>query len=331
MGCKPHHRAELDYWKAQAVNVFAQTTLENGDTACLEHDPYTPGAVQLTVNGTPQSHVHTHDNTQLYFAYMRRIGNVLDCLRPEGTPIAALHLGGGAFTLPRYVEATRPGSRQQVVEHSGQLVDFVRTHLPLPRNAQIRVRRGDAREVAAKLPNGLLGKVDAVILDCFAGSRTPAHLTSSEFYQLLTPLLAPGGVLIINCADGSGGKFVRSQLATLKQLFSQVAAIGEPQVLKGRRFGNIILLASTPRTPAPHLQTAKTDPDTQSVCFNTAATLSQTGNQGSWQWLPRVLNSGPHPARMLTDTELDSFIAGAKPVTDAAAQPSPLPPAGIFG
>ncbi|MEB0307625.1 spermine synthase, partial [Cryobacterium sp. 10I1] len=84
------------------------------------------------------------------------------------------------LTLPRYVEATRPGSRQQVVEIESDLIDFVRAELPWDKRANLRVRHGDAREVLAKLPAGLHGTTDLVVVDIFSGARTPAHVTSRE-------------------------------------------------------------------------------------------------------------------------------------------------------
>lgn len=258
-----------------------------------------PGAVQLVIDGTPQSHVNLRDNTDLFFEYMRRIGHVIDLCRPPGQPVSALHLGGGAFTLPRYIEATRPGSRQQVIELEGALVDLVREAAPLPHRASIRVRRGDAREVLGRLPGGMRGAMDLVIVDIFAGSQTPAHVSSREFYELIVPLLAPDGLVVVNAADGAGMPFVRGQAATLDALFPAVAAIGEPQVLKGRRFGNVILVAGT-----------------------TDATR---------EWLPRLLASGPHPARQLVGDEFADFIRGTAPVTDATAVASPAPARSLFG
>lgn len=274
-------------------------TLSSGLTAEFEEDRWVPGAVQLVIDGTPQSHVNLRDPSELFFEYIRRIGHVVDLFRPEGRPISALHLGGGAFTLPRYVEATRPGSRQQVVELEGELVDLVREAAPLPKRASIRVRRGDAREVLARLPEGMRGAMDLVVVDIFAGARTPAHVSSVEFYELVRPLLAPDGVVVVNAADGQGLPFVRGQAATLASLFSTVTAIAEPQVLKGRRFGNVVLVAS--------------DDD-----------------QGTLDWLPRLLAGGPHPARMLVGREFDELLRGAKPVTDATAADSPAPARELF-
>lgn len=274
-------------------------TLSSGLVAEFEEDRWVPGAIQLLVDGTPQSHVNLRDPGDLFFEYIRRIGHVIDLFRMPGAPISALHLGGGAFTLPRYIEATRPGSRQQVIELESALVGLVREAAPLPKRASIRVRHGDAREVLGRLPAGMHGAMDLVIVDIFAGSRTPAHVSSAEFYGLIRPLLAPGGVVVVNATDGAGQAFTRGQAATLASIFPEVAAIAEPQVLKGRRFGNVVLVASN--------------------------------EEPGIDWLPRLLAGGPHPARMLAGRELEEWLRGARPVTDATAAPSPEPPKELFG
>lgn len=274
-------------------------TLSSGLTAEFEEDRWVPGSLVLNVDGTPQSHINLRDPGELFFEYVRRIGHVIDLFRAPGAPISALHLGGGAFTLPRYIEQTRPGSRQQIVELESALVELVREAAPLPRRASIRVRHGDAREVLGRLPAGMRGAMDLVVVDIFAGSRTPAHVSSTEFYELIRPLLSPDGLVVVNATDGTGQAFTRGQAATLRALFGTVAVVAEPQVLKGRRFGNVVLLASAG------------DPELD--------------------WLPRLLAGGPHPARMLVDRELQEWVGTAKPVADADAAPSPEPPPEVFG
>lgn len=276
-------------------------TLSSGLIAEVEEDRWVPGAIQLLVDGTPQSHVNLREPSEVFFEYVRRIAHAIDLFRAPGQPISALHLGGGAFTLPRYIEATRPGSRQQVVELESSLVELVREAAPLPKRASIRVRHGDARAVLGKLPQGMHGAIDLVVVDIFAGSRTPAHVSSIEFYELIAPLLAPDGLVVVNTTDGTGQAFTRSQVATLAAVFGTVAAVGEPQTLKGRRFGNVVLLASN------------SDVDHE------------------LEWLPRLLAGGPHPARMLVGRELDEWLRGARAVTDVEAVPSPEPPAEVFG
>ncbi len=155
----------------------------------------------LIVDGTPQSAVNPLDPRELSFGYIRHMGYVLDLAFPEAAAITALHLGAGALTIPRYVDATRPRSRQQVVELERSLVDFVREVVPLPAGASIRIRYGDAREQLGRLPRGLLGSVDAIVVDIFSGAQTPAHVTSAEFFSELEPFLRPDGVVLVNIAD----------------------------------------------------------------------------------------------------------------------------------
>ena len=276
----------------------AITLKSSGLRATIEPDPYQDGAFILEVDGTPQSHVFIDDPGELFFEYIRRIGHVLDQVGEPGQPITAVHLGGGALTLPRYIEATRPGSRQQVIELEQDLIDFVREHLPLQRNANIRIRYGDAREVMGKLPTGLHGNVDVVIVDVFSGARTPAHVTSVEFYTEAAKLLSPQGVLIVNVADGPGLAFARGQAATLQAVLPNVIALAETQVLKGRRFGNVVLVGSS--------------------------------DDSIGHWLPRLLAGGPHPAKAVEGAEMKQFIANAPIVLDSTAIPSPTPNKTLF-
>lgn len=270
----------------------------SGLEARIIPDAWLPGAHTLVVDGTPQSHVNLGDPTHLHFEYVQRIGHLIDQLGLPGQPLTALHLGAGALTVPRYVEATRSGSRQQVIELERDLVDFVREHLPWDRAASLRLRYGDAREVLGRLPEGLRGTVDVIVVDIFTGARTPAHVTSAEFFALAAGFLAPAGVIIVNAADEPGHRFVRGQAATLGSVLGHVALMAEPAVLKGRRFGNFVLTASHAALPLDRM--------------------------------PRLLAGGPHPAQLLTGRELRDFVAGALPVTDASAVPSPMPVRSVF-
>jgi spermidine synthase len=256
------------------------------------------GGWELDVDGTPQSHVDLDDPTHLHFEYVARMGAVIDRLRMPGQPLTAIHLGAGALTIPRYIEATRPGSRQQVVELEPALWDLVRENLPLPRGAQIRVRIGDARATLGRLPAGLVGAADLVVSDVYSGAQTPAHLTTVEFFTEAARFLAPDGVLLVNVADGAGLAFARREVATVQAVLEHVIVLAEVQTLKGRRFGNLVIAAS--RAPLPT------------------------------EWLPRLMAAGPHPAKVAEGRELDEFARGARVATDADATPSPKPSASVF-
>lgn len=274
-----------------------QARLDHGGLARIAPSEY-GGGFELVVDGTPQSHVDLDDPTHLHFEYVVRMGAVIDRLGDPGAPLTAVHLGAGALTIPRYIEATRPGSRQQVIELEPALAGLVREHLPLPRGAAIRIRIGDARDGIRRLPPALRGACDLVVSDVYSGAQTPAHLTSVEFYREVSELLSPTGVLLVNAADGPGLAFARRQVATIADVLTEVAVLADTQVLKGRRFGNLVIAAS--RVPLPT------------------------------EWLPRLLAAGPHPAKIAQGDEVAAFAQGARVVTDADAVASPQPNASIF-
>jgi spermidine synthase len=261
----------------------------------LVPDPDRPRSWTLVVNGTPQSHVDLDDPEYLDFEYVRRLGHVVDLAAPPGRPLHALHLGGGGLTLARYIAATRPRSSQQVIEIDAALVDLVRRRLPLERGARIRIRTGDAREILTRAPEDAF---DLVVGDVYAGGRSPAHLTSVEFFATAARTLRGGGFFAVNLSDGAPLSFARAQVATLRAVLPEACLIADPAVLRGRRFGNLVLVAG--RTAPPVAE------------------------------LTRRAAGDPFPGRVVYGEELTRFASGAAPVTDATAQPSPAPPDGIF-
>ncbi|MFH8616296.1 spermidine synthase [Streptomyces sp. NPDC017979] len=267
-------------------------------TARLLPDVDRERAWLLTVDGAPQSYIDLDEPTHLEFEYTRRIAHLLDACAPEGAPLDVLHLGGGALSLPRYVAATRPGSRQDVVEADRGLLALVAEHLPLPDGAGVAVHADDARAFVAAAPEE---SVDVLVADVFGGSRVPAHLTSVEFARAAERVLRPGGIYAGNLADGSPFAFLRSQLATFAAVFADVALVAEPAVLRGRRFGNVLLLAS--RRP-----------------FDAEVTAA----------LARRTAADAFPARVEHGAALARLTGDARPVRDDAAEPSPEPPGGSF-
>jgi spermidine synthase len=267
-----------------------------GGTAELLADADRDGSWVLLVNGTPQSHVDLEDPSHLEFEYVRRMGHVLDLAADPVAPLDVLHLGGGALTLARYVAVTRPGSRQRVVELDQLLTDLVREYLPLPRNARVRVRADDARAgLEAHRPDS----ADVIICDVFAGARTPGHLTSAEFAAAVHRVLRPQGIYTANVADGPPLGFARAQVATLRSVFRHVCLLAEPGTLRGRRFGNLVAVASDVELPI--------------------------------EGLVRACAKDPMPSRVVHGADLARFAGTARPVQDADAVDSPEPPEGVFG
>ena len=249
---------------------FLRTT---GQHAAIEPAAFTEGAYILSIGGAEQSHVNLANPAEIFYEYLRRIGHVVDLAAPQGRRITALHLGAGALTLARYIQATRPGSVQYAVELERELLDYVVQQLPLPDGTVLHTIIGDAREALAELDPEL--QFDVVILDIFSGPEAPAHIACTEFYEAARARLSAGGVLIVNVGDEPGLTLVRSQVAAMRRAMTDVAAFAETGMFVGRYPGNIIL----------------------------------TGTQTPWpdEWTAQLTARGPHPATVLSGVDLDSL------------------------
>jgi spermidine synthase len=190
--------------------------------------------------------VDLEDPAWLGFSYTRLIADVLDTLAPPDRPIRALHIGGGGFTLPRYLEAARPGSVSRVMELDPVVLATARDELGLETSDRLSVRLGDARLGILDEPDAAY---DVVIGDAFGGLAVPWHLTTREFLEQVRQTLLPGGLYVMNVIGYPPLAFARAETATLREAFGHVAVLGPAARLAGRTGGNLVLVASDAPIP----------------------------------------------------------------------------------
>lgn len=275
-------RALRDAWPVGPVAIPTGTVQ-------VVPDPDHASGATLLVNGVPSSYLDLDDPAVLAFEYMQQMALVVDVLRP-GDPLEVVHLGAAGCALARALDAVRPGSRQIAVELDAQLPELVRTWFALPRSPALRIRAGDAREQLSRLPDA---SADVVVRDVFAGDKTPSHVTTVEMVRDVARVLRPGGLYLVNCADGAALARARSEAATLAAVFADVAAIAEPALLRGRGYGNVVLAAS----------------DDEQL-------LAVAG-------LARAVRSLPAPARLLRGDELVALVGAAPVLRDPPPEPDP--------
>jgi spermidine synthase len=185
--------------------------------------------------------VYPDDPLRLDFSYAQVLSDVIATLAPEGEPIDALHVGGGGFTMPRYLAAVRPGSASTVLEIDPALIDIAEGELGLRTGPDLRVEIGDARTTLGEQP---ADAYDLVIGDAFGGLAVPWHLTTAEFVAGVRRTLRPGGTYALNLIDYPPLGFARAETATLREVFAHVAVIAPAARLDGEEGGNFVLVAS---------------------------------------------------------------------------------------
>jgi spermidine synthase len=253
--------------------------------ARVDVDPERASGRLLWLDTLRHSYVDLDDPTHLEFSYTQVLADVVESVAPPGEPLDVVHVGGGGFTMPRWLAAVRPGSTSVVLELDPRLVVLAETELGFdPVATSTTSRTGDARVTLAALPRDA---ADVVIGDAFGGVSVPWHLTTREVAEQVKARLRAGGTYALNLIDYGPRDFARAQTATLQAVFEHVALLAPPERLADRGTsagGNFILVASD-------------DP------IDVEAILARNAARGD----DEVALTGPM---------LDAFVGGAPVLTD---------------
>ena len=208
----------------------------------VEVDPDRPSGRILVLDDIHNSYVDLDDPRRLDFDYARWVAAAL---RGKSDVV---FVGGGGFTLPRWLADTVPGSRSTVLEVDGKLVELARERLGLRDVPGMRVQIGDAR---LTLRNEPTDSAPAIVGDAFGGRVVPWHLTTREWLADVRRVLRPDGIYAMNVVDQGPLRFARAQTATFLDSFAHVAVVGRGQPGATPGGGNVVLLGSDrPLPPA---------------------------------------------------------------------------------
>jgi spermidine synthase/uncharacterized protein YjeT (DUF2065 family) len=196
----------------------------------------------LVLDDLRHSYVDIDDSEYLDFWYTRRLAEAVDLAATAGEPMRALHIGGGALTVPTWVQATRPESDQTVFEIDDELIvlvvdEFDRSTGP---GTGLDVVAGDARQSLRDVPDN---SVDVVVGDAFGSRAVPWHLATQEFVTEVERVLRPGGIYALNVIDGAQLSFLRAEVATIASVFGYVEVVLGEGATNGR-LGNSVIVAS---------------------------------------------------------------------------------------
>ena len=196
--------------------------------------------VLLLLDSTESSYLDLRDASHLDFEYHQQMDAALTALLGPATPVRAVHLGAAGCALARAWDATRPGSRQLAVELDALLAGYAREWFDLPRSPALRIRVGDAAvEVGSLRP----GEWDVVVRDVFAAGQVPAPTRTVEFVRACCRALAPQGVYLANMTSVPR-EVAGAEVAVAREVFTSVLVVADPAVVRGRRRGNLVLVAS---------------------------------------------------------------------------------------
>jgi spermidine synthase len=213
------------------------------------------------------SYIVLDDPKALDYGYEHAYADLTRTAVKSSAPIDSLFVGGGGYAFPRYVEATYPTGRTDVVEIDPAVIAVAHNQLGLPKTSRIRSFNQDARMYLADPAN--TATYDFIYGDAFNDLSVPYHLTTVEFDRLLLKHLKPNGIYLANLIDSlDDGEFVRAFANSLRAAFPHVYLFARGEALQPFDRNTYVLMAS--REPLDRERLAQITADEKSYAKTTA-------------------------------------------------------------
>ncbi|AZU01032.1 methyltransferase type 11 [Brevibacterium linens] len=194
----------------------------------------------LHVNGVPSSSITLSDPQRLDFEYLDWMRRMIDVELPHRT-LRVAHIGAAGCALARALDSARPGSKQTAIDIDAKLLDFARDWFDLPRSPALALRAGDG---AVEIGKFRADTLDVLVRDAFDHDSVPTTLQTTKFFASCAAAVKDSGIYLANVPDPGDHRLLKAELRGLGEHFAHLAAATEPAILKGRRRGNVVVLAS---------------------------------------------------------------------------------------
>ncbi len=174
----------------------------------------------LSLDALVHSYNALDDPRELRYPYEQVGAEVAEFLQKRDGRIDLLLIGGGGYTLPRYLEAVYPAATIDVAEIDPAVTAVAYAELGVTANPKTRSYNEDARQFLVTLdPDRRYNYIHG---DAFNDFSVPYHLTTREFNDLVKRHLTPNGIYLANVIDGRDIPFARALMRTLRASFAHV-------------------------------------------------------------------------------------------------------------
>jgi spermidine synthase len=130
----------------------------------------------LTLDQLVHSYVDLDDPTFFVYSYEKVFAEIATFVGQSRPDMNVLFIGGGGYTMPRFLETIYPQSTLEVIEIDPEVTRVATDYLGLPADTSIVTYNNDAR---TKIPRLEQGQFDIVMGDAFICDRIRWLKTSS--------------------------------------------------------------------------------------------------------------------------------------------------------
>ena len=243
---------------------FAETQYQ---TLTVTAEEGNPGHRFFFQNTLRHSEIKLSEPDKLQYPYHRLYEAFINKARGKNAnPVRVLCLGGGGYAFPQALLKTRPGSEIVVVEIDPGVTRAAQEAFGLAPDAPLEIHHLDARNYLADAVRrnreapGSVPPFDFILCDSLGEYDIPWHMTTREFDEMVSALLKPDGLYLINQIDAyEHGGFLNAMNQTLRAVFPSVAAVSVIRNLGARN--TVVWAAGTEPLDATDVAAWMADPE----------------------------------------------------------------------
>ena len=149
-----------------------------------------------TIHGM-QRHGEVAGEPTTYYGYQSGVGLTLTAMQESSESIRTCVIGLGCGVLATY---GRPADEFDMVEINPAVLEIAKTEFTFMKNCPSTIRNhlGDGRLVLERLDDS---PFDLLVLDAFSSDAIPAHLLTTEAFQLYRQRMAKNGMMAIHVSN----------------------------------------------------------------------------------------------------------------------------------
>jgi spermidine synthase/MFS family permease len=157
-------------------------------------------------------------------------------------------IGGGGYTLPRWLDKFLPQVGVDVVEIDPAVTEAVYAFLGMPRDTKIHTHNMDGRQFVQERTKP--GSYHLIIQDAVNDLSVPYHIMTREYNAAVKKALTPDGVFLLTIIDDPSSPFFHAAVRTMQESFPNVCMLSDWEVWTSGDRG-VYVIAGTPEPFEP--------------------------------------------------------------------------------